>query len=718
MIHFANTLGMPAPPFALKKMTLAIASHLVAVSALMVAPAFAEDVASTRLDAVVVTGEKIARPEDKTLTSVEVVTSDEMEVHGDKNLQDVLARTPGVYSQSGNENWGIRGVPVSGFDSQGAGTMNGAVTVFVDGAAQPHRSVTLNPSGLWDMEQVEVFRGAQSTIMGRNSLAGAIIMKTKDPTYAPAFAVQANAGKYGEKGASAMVNGALVENKVAARLSVDYQAADGYITNETLDEDARPLRSTTTRAKMLMQPTSRLDMLFTVSNTNKEEGTNAVSVVDGKPEYYSIYLNTAERDRTDQTDAIVQLDYQLSDNWMLTSLTTSTRFEYLSLLDYDQGVVRAREADRKHDQRLDGQEIRLSFEGDRVTGFLGVYYGIHQNDILDQINLKLDGVEDPALVVDGEVRNENSAVFGEINWEFIERWQLIAGLRYDKEKSEIKFDYDDPLGFATVPSADDNQSFDKLLPKLGVSHEFGSNQLIGLVWYKGYRGGGLDISTSTAHLPYDAETTDTYEASWRGAWLDRRLRSTANAFYTDWKDQQVEVADENGIGFVDNAAAANIMGLEASLQYQVTPGLELWVAASFTATEYDEFDYQYVDWNDDLLKTQDLSGQKFPFAPEYKVTVGGSYSFNNGLRISTDIIHQDDSVTLVVDDPGTLVERPNDSYTLVNLNADYPVMESLLLSAYVKNLTDKEYITNNQSNDETLDVGAPLTAGVAARYDF
>ena len=718
MIHFANKLGVPVtPPFFFKKMSLAIASNLAAASALMIAPAFAADAEPTRLDAVVVTGEKIARPEDKTLTSVEVVTSDEMEIHGDRNLQEVLARTPGVYSQSGNENWGIRGVPVSGFDEQGAGTMNGAVTVFVDGAAQPHRAVTLNPASLWDMEQVEVFRGAQSTVMGRNSLAGAIVMKTKDPTYAPAFAVQANAGKYGEKGASAMVNGALVEDKVAARLSVDYQAADGYITNETLDEDANPLRSTTTRAKVLVQPTSRLDMLFTVSNTNKEEGTNAVSAVDGKPEYYSIYLNTAEGDRTDQTDAIAQLDYQLSDNWTLTSLTTSTRFEYLSLLDYDQGVARSRTADRKHDQRLDAQEFRLSFESETIAGFLGVYYGIHQNDILDQLNLKVSGVEDPALVVDGEVRNKSSAVFGEANWEFIDAWQLIAGLRYAKEESEVEFDYDDPLGFATVPNIEDDESFDKLLPKLGISREFGRNHLVGFVWYEGYRGGGVDISTSTAHLAYDPETTDTYEASWRGAWLDSTLRSSANIYYTDWKDQQVEIADENGIGFVDNAASATILGFEASLEYQATRSLELWLAASFTDTEYREFDYQYVDWNDGLLKTQDLSGQQFPFAPEYKVTVGGSYSFNSGLRISTDVIHQDDSVTLVVDDPGMIFERPNDSYTLVNLNADYPVTDSLLLSAYVKNLTDEEYITNNQG-DDILDVGAPLTTGVAARFDF
>lgn len=125
--------------------------------------------AALEIAPVTVTGEKINRSLEKTQSSVAVVTEQQLRDKADHNLIDVFARTPGVYNQAGNENWGIRGVPVSGFDDQGPATLNGAVSVYVDGAQQPNRALTLSPIGLWDTEQVEVFLGPQSTTQGRNS---------------------------------------------------------------------------------------------------------------------------------------------------------------------------------------------------------------------------------------------------------------------------------------------------------------------------------------------------------------------------------------------------------------------------------------------------------------------------------------------------------------------------------------------------------------------
>ena len=661
----------------------------------------------TTLPAVTVTGEKFERPLEETLSSVAVTTAQDFAEHGDQTVTDVMMRTPGVYTQSGNQNWGIRGVPVSGFDEQGAGTMNGAVTVFVDGAAQPHRLVTLSPLNLWDAEQLEVFRGAQSTTQGRNSLAGAVVLKTKDPTFRPEFAVQANAGRFGERGASAVANGPLVDGTVAARLAVDYQTGDGYIRNETLGEDANPLRALNARGKLLVQPTDRLNILLTLARTEHRQGSQAVAVVDGKPRYFSLFLNTAEKQELDQDTGIAKLDYLLSDAWTLTSVTTGTWAEYRSVLDFDQGPDRAREAVRKHRQQLASQELRLSYEAEGLAGFVGVYYGRHTNDIDDRLNLRLGGVEDPALIANGDVRIRNTAVVGEANWEFVDRWQLIGGLRYDREKNETEFNYVDPLGFATVPSIKADTSFDELLPKVGLSHELSDDHLIGVMWKRGYRGGGIDLSTNTAHRPYDPEYTGTWELSWRGAWLDKRLRTSANLFHTDWKDQQVEVADEDGIATVANAARARMRGLELSADYRVTPALQLNLGASYLDTEFREF----------VFDGQDLSGQKFPFAAKYKATVGGTYTFGNGLQVGGDIVHQSDSVTLVTNDDGLVVERPNDSVTLVNLSATYRMGKAFSLSGYVKNLFDERYIVNNQG-DDTVDVGAPRTLGVAARYDF
>jgi outer membrane receptor protein involved in Fe transport len=120
---------------------------------------------------------------------------------------------------------------------------------------------------------------------------------------------------------------------------------------------------------------------------------------------------------------------------------TTPWFDYNAVLDFDQGDVREREAIREHEQQLANEELRLAYEGDRLNGVVGLYYGIHKNDINDQINLKLAGVDDPALVADGDVRIRNAAVFGEANWEFVDRWQLHGGLRYDREKNETEFNY-------------------------------------------------------------------------------------------------------------------------------------------------------------------------------------------------------------------------------------------------------------------------------------
>lgn len=672
------------------------------------APAQPSEPEVLALGDIIVTGEKFDRKLEETLSSVAVATAADIASHADQTLTDVMMRTPGVYTQSGNENWGIRGVPVSGFDAQGAGTMNGAVTVFVDGASQPHRRVTLSPLDLWDVEQVEVFRGSQSTTQGRNSLAGAVVVKTKDPVYHPEFIAQANVGRFGERGGSLVANGVLVEGTAAARLAVDYQTEDGYIRNDFLGTDANPRRELNVRGKLLLQPTERLDVLFTLARDEHRSGSQAVDAEAGRPDYYKLTLNTEEKDELDQNTAIAKLDYYLSDAWTFTSLTSGSWMTYRAVLDFDQGIDREREAVRKHEQNLASQEFRLSYEADRLNGFLGVYYGRHTNDIVDKINLKLGGIEDPALVVNGDVLIRNTAVFGEAHWTFADRWQLFGGLRYDHESNDTRFDYTDPLGFATVPNADVSASSNEWLPKIGISHEIVKGHLIGLEYKRGYRGGGVDLSTSTAHLPYDPEYTNTYELSWRGAWLDKRLSTRANLYHTDWKDQQVEVPDADGIGFVANAARARMRGLEFDADYRMTSNLQLFMGASIIDTRYLDFIYD----------GQDVSGQEFPFAPDFKLTLGGSYRFANGLRVGADVVHQSDSITRVLNDDGLLVERPNDSVTLVNFSASYKVRDTVSISAYAKNLFDRRYITNNQEADGTMDVGAPRTVGVSVRLDL
>ncbi|MEN0109030.1 MAG: TonB-dependent receptor, partial [Pseudomonas sp.] len=222
-----------------------------------------------------VSGEKISRTLAQTQTSVVVNTAEDLREHGDNTLGNVFARTPGVYTQAGNENWGIRGVPVSGFDDQGPATLNGAVSVYVDGAQQPNRALTLSPMSMWDVDQVEVLLGPQSTTQGRNSLAGAVVIQTRNPTFEPSLSAQTNAGNYGESGAAIAGGGALIDDVVAGRIAVDYQDGDGYIDNVTTHGDANPNRNKNARGKLLILPNDDLDVLLTYAYHESLQGDNS-----------------------------------------------------------------------------------------------------------------------------------------------------------------------------------------------------------------------------------------------------------------------------------------------------------------------------------------------------------------------------------------------------------------------------------------------------------
>lgn len=657
---------------------------------------------AVQLDAITVTGEKINRTLEQTQSSVVVITDKQLREKEDHSLVDVFARTPGVYNQSGNENWGIRGVPVSGFDDQGPATLNGAVSVFVDGAVQPNRSLTLSPMPLWDVEQVEVFLGPQSTTQGRNSLAGAVVIQTRNPTFDPSLSAQTNVGNYGEHGAAVAGGGALVDNKIAGRIAVDYQEGDGYIDNSTLHDDANPSRTANARGKLLILPSDDLDILLTYAHGESRKGDNTVMRENGKVRYYKMTSNTKAFDKLEQDTVSAKVDYRLDDYWSLTSLTANTSSDYDARLDFDQSADANQVVLRQQDGNLFSQELRLNYTGDTLKSFVGAYYGHNTNDFHDRLlfNERLFGT------AKGDTTLKNAALFGEINWTFVPRWTLITGLRYDHETNDTDIDQDDFSSPGKV-----SKSFNALLPKLGLDYEMADGQYLGFMVQKGYRGGGVNMRAGGGHESYDPEYTTNYELSYRGSFLDGSLRTRANLYYTDWKDQQVSVLDPNTeFLHVFNAGSSDIKGLEVSVEKDIGEQLTLNAAASVTDGTYKDF----VTGDG-----RDMSGEDFLYSPKYKMSLGATYRWNEHLTLNTDLVYQSTSPSeYEFDDAGQVTgERRSDNYWLVNFNTEYKITRNIAVSGFVKNAFDKGYITNNRSGD-ILDVGAPRTVGLALRYDL
>jgi iron complex outermembrane receptor protein len=674
------------------KMSVAIAAALWTL-----APCAIGAEAAAPIETVIVKGQKIDRRLDETVSSVAVVTARDIDEHADASLADVIARLPGVNTQSGNETWSIRGVPVAGFDEQGPATTNGAVSVYIDDALQPHRLLTLGPLPLWDVDQIEVYRGSQSTMQGRSALAGSVVIQTRNPDYAPSLSARLNAGNDGERGASVAGGGALVADMVAARFAADVQRSDGYIRNGTLGGDANVQRNVSVRGKVLVQPTKGLDLLLTLSHARNRRGIEAVNA---GPQYYTVNYNTPEADQLDQDSATLRVDYKIDAALTLTSITSASRGTYDSLLDFDQGADANQEVIRVHRNRLFNQEVRFAYKRASLQAQAGVYYGSVKNALDDRLDFSAVTVGS----VNGSARIASRSLFGEVNWDVAPAWQLVGGLRYERERNHTQLQ--DEL--ASDASTKQTKTFSALLPKLGLNYRMAPEQLIGAFVQRGYRSGGVNVRVGTRHQPYDPEYTNTFELAHRAAWFDKTLRTTVNLYFTDWKDQQVARLDANEEIQVANAGRSRMKGLEVGMDYRLSRALRLLAGTSYSHTRYIDF----------VAAGEMLNGQSFIGAPRRKVNLGLLYRMNETLTAGFDAVYQDGSPSGYLFDANGKVSqvRRSDNAALINATLAYRIGDATI-NAYVKNMADRRYITNKQSGT-VLDVTAPRTIGVAVRYEL
>lgn len=656
---------------------------------------------------VIVTGEKTRRTLDKTLTSVAVATARDMQEHGDQTLTDVMARTPGVSTAPDNQTFSIRGAPVAGLGEQGP---NDLISVYVDGAVQPRQTVTLGTLSTWDMEQVEILRGPQSTVQGRNAMAGAIVLKSKDPTHAPTLAARATLGNQNARGAAFAVGGSALPDALAVRLAVEHEQDDGYIHNETLDKDANARRRLVARGKLLWQPSDSFDALVTLAHTDHRRGNPAVTnTEDDDILFYRVRTNADAWDRMRQNTLSAQLEYRFSPAWTLHSTTALTRTRYDAVLDFDQtDTAPVDEVFRDHRTHLDTQELRLAYQSKALRGHAGLYVGDSHEDRDDR--LLFDGT--PVLGLLGDTRVRNQALFGELAWAFAPAWELIAGLRQDQERNRTASHFDGD------PETITKTTYDALLPRLGLSFQLDGDHLVGLVVQRGYRGGGSSFNIAEQKaVPFDPEYSVNYELSYRGHLLDRRLQVMANAYQTDWHDQQVSyltIPGNENSGQVANAGRSRLRGMELSLGYDVDKSWRLYAGLAYNDARYLRF----------LTATQDLSGRPFERAPRSQVNLGSRWRHASGFMLNVEASHQaaTNSEYLTDGDPDSptyrqvIGVRRGDPATLFNVTTQYR-FGRWLAGAWVKNLFDQTYAVSHPTGTVAT-AGAPRSFGVNLRYDM
>ena len=435
---------------------------------------------------IMVTGQKITRTLQETPASIAVFSAEKIEQQNLGEISEVLFETANVHS-TGNGSFNIRGIDA--FNVSGSGS-SALASVYIDAAALPERIIR-NGFSTWDASQIEILRGPQSTLQGRNSLAGAIVMTTTAPSHESNGKYRVQVGENGEQEAAIAFGGSLIEDQLAFRFSAEKEDFDGYNYNITRKEDADFKSDELFRLKLLYTPNAIPDLSAQLSFTRAttKQGTGSVNVpTSGDPFKQRIVTNNAPQTSNFDTDiTTLEVNYPLNDIWSVTSVSTySDVTTGWDNFDSDNGPEDGGTRFNNESIKTFSQEFRLILDGDRLSGLIGAYYfdqdffgkyggknsvslaslGLSSTSLMNRFGLDQATADftinqyaefDPAKIDTqntGDEEIKSSALFADFTYEINEQWSIFAGFRWDHEKQDNASDSNiSAENLAALPSA-------------------------------------------------------------------------------------------------------------------------------------------------------------------------------------------------------------------------------------------------------------------------
>jgi outer membrane receptor protein involved in Fe transport len=602
--------------------------------------------AAADLDEVVVTAERTSRTLRDTSSSVVVTTADELEgLAGAYTLSDVVSLVPNVViTRTGGAGPAVRGLdgtgPAVGANAFFAGTRP-RVNFQVDGRTLTFNETIYVDGVLSDIQQVEVYRGPQSTLQGRNAVGGVIAVKTADPTFDWQGRARLVAGGGQTRQATAAIGGPIIAGQLAFRLAGDYRREESYVRFTPYVGVSNPdlYESKVLRGKLLITPTAlpQLDALITLSHT-EALAPQTHSVTRPFDEHAAAFPRQP-RFRTRADVAIGDLKWRFSDMVSGQLFLIGADFRVNRYADPGDGIA-----------QIDGKEytaeprLRFGSSDDVLSGFLAAYvFHSHQHESIDLFG---GGLFDDST--------RTRAVFGETAWKPAERVTVTLGARYEEEDRH-RVGGSGPFNIAF------DHTYKAFLPRATVSLRASDAVTVGATVGKGYNAGGAGFAFNPPFPSYEygKETVWNYEAFVRGALLDRRLEVSANAFFNDYNGLQLpfDVAQDPTAPalVIRNAERATTYGAELQARFRASEGLELFANAGLLKTEVNRY-------NDPLVE-----GNELPRAPAFSASAGLRATPWRGLDVGFDVRYSD----AYYSDVFNAARGKTDPYAIANAQVGY-----------------------------------------------
>lgn len=625
------------------------------------ATARAAEAQATPIGELVVTAERTNRSVRDTASSIAVITAVDAQNAGLQSTYDALDLIPNVVAnRSANNAPAIRGVdgggPAFAANAFFAGTRP-RVAFLVDGRALTFNEALYLDGGIWDMQQIEVYRGPQSTLQGRNAIGGVIAVKTADPTFTWTGKARALAGGDDLRQVSGAVGGPLIDDVLAFRVAADFREEEAFIKTFPYPQLRNPghYRSEVYRGKLLFTPTPRLRSLATVSYSDSY-APQTLSVRPPANDYVSTTPFTP-RFRTRALVGISDTSWRLSDQVALSAYLTATDFQVNRYVNTGNGIA-----------RIDGHEytaeprVRFGQAGDVLSGFVAAFVFSAKQD--EKIDLFGGGVfADETLT---------KAVFGEMNWRLSPPLDVTLGARYEEEDR-------DRVGRAGSFVIDYHKTFKAFLPRATVKYRLTDATTLGVTVGRGYNSGGAGFAFNPPFPSYEfgKEMVWNYEGFVRSSLLDNRLQLTGNLFFNDYDGLQlpfvVAVSASGPATVIRNAERATTYGAEVEAKYHLSPKIDLRASAGLLKTKVN----RYSD--------PTLQGKALPRAPAFSGGLGVTARPLEKLDLSMDLRYTGAYDSDIFNTPRGRTK----AYAMVNAQAGYRI-RSARVFGQVSNLFDKK----------------------------
>ncbi|MGI9234776.1 MAG: TonB-dependent receptor [Woeseiaceae bacterium] len=636
---------------------------------------------NTRIEEIVVTSryrpEKLSDVPD----SITPFTAEAIERFRIERINRVASLTPNLRF-SDDQEVGVSTLVVRGI-RQNRGTGQPPVSFRIDGVSATNNLLTTQE--LFDIESIDVLRGPQGALYGRNAIGGAVLISTRQPMAEPEYRLRFSAAEGQDYTVAGSATGPVGDSGALYRASFRVQDREGQLKNAYLDNQYVDYKeSSALRGRITFKPSDKLSVDLRGQYLDQDGGSGyfmpasegflplpppAAPILFGNPTY-EIQSNRIGKSFVKSWETSAKIDYDLG--WgTLTSITSYTDVDSGNDQDLDQTLVEAIDIIVIDKSETLAQELRLASNDNGDLHWVGGISYFNQ-DRFRSLATTFLGTPVPPAAQDLEL--EDIAAFGSLSYDVNEDLELTVAFRYDEETPE-----DTTQGRS--------KTFTELQPKASVAYRFREGLLGYVTIGKGFRAGGFNNLAPGSNFPpgFDEETLLSYETGLKGTGFDGRVRAGLSLFFIDYDDQQYFLFDQTGTQANINVRKSEIAGGELEVTALPTDALQIDFGFGFTDSEIKE--YEAVPGV--LVPASEIIGQNVPGAPVWSLNLAMQHtkSLSSTMDLVTrfDYEHRDKTYWTL----DNVDVQP--AYDLTNLSLELQ-SERWSSRLYVDNLFDEDYI--------------------------